>query len=474
VLFSEINAVMANAAKGDFSTRVTMQTSGIYLVLKNSVNAAMDNLNAAISDVLRASDSLSKNNLTQLVEGNHHGDLEKLKVGMNTAIAALNQSFGLVRAQTQEVAISSTQVAQANNNLSKRIQEQAVALEETASAMEELTAQVYQSAQHASNASCLAKESQSHVQQGAAAMTEAIDAMDGIRLVSKQITGIITIIDSIAFQTNLLALNAAVEAARAGEHGRGFAVVASEVRSLAQKSADAAKEIKQLIDVTSAKINEGTQKVKTTGASLTMITGKFDQMVVLVEQITHNANEQAQGLGQTNTAIAKIDHAVQQGASAVQENASLAQYLGEVANNLDQMSARFQINQQLSALPVELDDESLPLALVVEDNLPSQKIAVALLKRQGYRVDTADSGRAAVELASRKSYTVILMDIEMRDGNGLNATEKLRQMGVTSTIIAVTATKGHLQATIDAGMDGFILKPITPQELEGVLVSIRR
>jgi methyl-accepting chemotaxis protein len=169
--------------------------------------------------------------------------------------------------------------------------------------------------------------------------------MSEIQAVSSQITGIVSLIDSIAFQTNLLALNAAVEAARAGEHGRGFAVVASEVRALAGKSADAAKDIKGLIDQTAQKIHFGTEKVHETGRMLNGIMGHFDQMVGLVAQISVNASEQAQGLEQSNQAIAEIDQAVQQGANLVQENASLAQYLGGVATSLDTLVSGFKLDQ---------------------------------------------------------------------------------------------------------------------------------
>jgi methyl-accepting chemotaxis protein len=468
---SRISDALDKLAVGLFDVRVdTTGLSGFTLTLSNNINKAIATLNAAVTDVVKAADALAKGDLTETVRGQYQGDLAKIKNAMNQAIGSLNQSFGEVRRQATEVAQSSSQVSEANISLSYRIQEQAAAIEQTASAMEELTAQVQQAAESAGSANQLACSSSEEVRAGAQVMGQAITAMGEIQAVSSQITGIVSLIDSIAFQTNLLALNAAVEAARAGEHGRGFAVVASEVRALAGKSADAAKDIKGLIDQTAQKIHFGTAKVQETGMMLDGIMGHFDKMVGLVAQISVNASEQAQGLEQTNQAVAEIDQAVQQGANLVQENASLAQYLGGVATSLDELVSGFKLDQyQSSKLPEDISH--LPKALVVDDNLPSQKLAVALLKLNGYAVDAVSSGNQALALAKTKSYSyeLVLMDLQMKDGNGFDATKTMRNAGCRAQIIAVTADKSLEHEAQRAGVDGFLVKPLRPDSLKQLL-----
>ncbi len=257
--------------------------------------------------------------------------------------------------------------------------------------MEQLNSQIQQSASQAVKSSELAHIAKDGVRSGSVAMHESIEAMYAIQKVSEQITGIVTIIDSIAFQTNLLALNAAVEAARAGEHGRGFAVVASEVRALAGKSAEAAKDIKGLIEQTTARIQDGTVKVRRTGDVLDGIIGQVDEMAVLITDIASNAREQAVGLNQMNDAIVAIDHAVQESAALVEENVSLAEYLGEVSQTLDGLVGQFQLGKcdenKQSALNQAYNSDHI--VLVVDDAIVNQKVAVSMLRKLGYDTDTA-------------------------------------------------------------------------------------
>jgi methyl-accepting chemotaxis protein len=466
----DINLVMTKMNAGDFNARVHGEAHGELQHLKTAVNDSMTSLSTAVSAVVTLAQALAKGDLTARVEGRYQGDLASIQAAMNAAVTSLNQSFSSVKMQSGEVRASASQVSDANGALSSRIQQQAAALEETASAMEELTAQVHNAAQSSQSAAQLAHHSASDVRAGSIIMNEAITSMNDIREVSQRITGIVSLIDSIAFQTNLLALNAAVEAARAGEHGRGFAVVASEVRALAGKSADAAKDIKGLIDQTAEKINQGTEKVQATGAMLNGILTKFDQMAGLVSQISDNSREQALGIEQSNQAISEIDRAVQQGAAVVLENAALANYLGEVAGSLDQLVSHFKLDASQVARQASVEDMSLPSALVVDDNIPSQKLAVSLLKANGYRVDAVSSGRQAIALANQ-DYELVLMDIQMADGNGLDAMRSMRERGSRSKIFAVSAEKSYEQQALQSGADGFVLKPLRPENVRQLLSS---
>lgn len=223
------------------------------------------------------------------------------------------------------------------------LQRQAGALEETASTMEEINQQVHEASYQAQQSTSLVQQSAQTVNQSMKAMQSAIQTMQSIKDASQQITGIVGIIDSIAFQTNLLALNAAVEAARAGEHGRGFAVVASEVRTLAGKSADAAQDIKKLIAQTAERINKGTEEVEHTGKMLSDVVSSVASVEGLIVAMSHNAKEQTHALSQIGDAINTIDKGAQQSAALVEESAALSEHLGEVANKLDATVGEFSL-----------------------------------------------------------------------------------------------------------------------------------
>jgi methyl-accepting chemotaxis protein len=473
VIIQDINIVMANLNEGDFSARVNSDAQGELLRLKENMNESMSRLEMAISGISTITTAQANGDFTQRCTANFRGQLKTLQDSINHSLQSMNTSFASVRSQAGEVATSAKQVSEANVSLSNQIQQQAAALEETAAAMEELTSQIQQATESSNSATTLASASATEVRSGSVVMAEAIDAMTEVRTVTNQITGIVTLIDSIAFQTNLLALNAAVEAARAGEHGRGFAVVASEVRALAGKSADAAKDIKALIDQTTAKIYMGTEKVQETGGMMTGVLTRFDQIVDLIAQINHTSREQTLGLSQTNKAISDIDRAVQQGAATVLENASLAQYLGGVAASLDQLVASFKLDSS-QVINVEIkEDLNAPMALVVDDNLPSQKLAASLLKANGYRVKVASSGHEAVKIAQQGgAFSVVLMDIQMNDGDGFEAINIMRSKGCHAKIITVSADKNFEQRSYKMGADAFVLKPLRPEGLRQALNGV--
>jgi methyl-accepting chemotaxis protein len=243
------------------------------------------------------------------------------------------------------VADTSGRILQGSLDLSQRTEEQATTLEQTASSMEQLTTTVAQNAEHARQASQLALDASGVARRGGQAVDQVVRTMDEISDASRKITEIIGVIDGIAFQTNILALNAAVEAARAGEQGRGFAVVASEVRSLAQRSAEAAKEIKALIGTSVEKVESGSRLVADAGQTMGEIVASVKRVSDMIGEISSAAGEQSQGIGQVNTAVAQLDQATQQNAALVEQSAAAAESLKAQARQLADTVQRFRLEE---------------------------------------------------------------------------------------------------------------------------------
>jgi methyl-accepting chemotaxis protein len=256
-----------------------------------------------------------------------------------------------VVAGARSVADTSAQIAQGNQDLSQRTEMQASTLEETASSMEELTSTVHASADNARQASALAVGASQVARKGGDAVGQVVSTMGGITEASRRIADIIGVIDGIAFQTNILALNAAVEAARAGEQGRGFAVVAAEVRSLAQRSADAAREIKGLIGNSVEKVEAGTRLADAAGETMKEVVASITRVSDLIADIAAASQEQSSGIAQVNTAINQMDAVVQQNATLVEEAAAAAESLTRQASVLLQAAAWFKVDgEQLPTL----------------------------------------------------------------------------------------------------------------------------
>jgi methyl-accepting chemotaxis protein len=302
-----------------------------------------------IQKSLALAQAAAQGDLTLNVDMQGKDETAKLLESLKAMQGSLGKVVGGVRHNAQGVATASAEIAQGNSDLSQRTEQQASALEQTAASMEELGSTVRQNADNAKQANQLAMSASSVAVQGGEVVSQVVETMKGINDSSKRIADIISVIDSIAFQTNILALNAAVEAARAGEQGRGFAVVASEVRSLAQRSAEAAKEIKGLINTSVERVEQGTMLVDKAGATMNEIVSSIKRVTDIVGEISAASTEQSAGVGQVSQAVSQMDQATQQNAALVEQSAAAAESLKNQAQQLVQSVAVFKLGQQDSA-----------------------------------------------------------------------------------------------------------------------------
>ncbi|MEN9436081.1 MAG: hypothetical protein RIR09_736 [Pseudomonadota bacterium] len=281
------------------------------------------------------------------------GDTHSLMASLSAMQASLTSVVSTVRHGSEGVATASAEIAQGNNDLSARTEQQASALEQTAASMEELGSTVKQNADSARQANQLAQSASTVAVKGGEVVGQVVETMKGINESSRKIADIISVIDGIAFQTNILALNAAVEAARAGEQGRGFAVVASEVRSLAGRSAEAAKEIKTLINASVERVEHGTTLVDQAGVTMAEVVGSIRRVTDIMGEISAASSEQASGVAQVGEAVVQMDQATQQNAALVEEMAAAASSLKGQAQELVQAVAFFKVDSgnQHTGLP---------------------------------------------------------------------------------------------------------------------------
>lgn len=349
-LIEQVGGVVDAAKAGDLQDRIDLVgAEGVVKQLGEKINDLLTNIEGPINSTVELASALANGDLSHQIQGSYQGRFEELQNGLNDAVNNLGTMMAQTKVAVDNVSSGSSQIYQGSVALNDRTQNQAASLQETAASMEQMTATVKQNADNAQQATKVTQDSANLAHNGVSVMENAISAMERISESSAKINDIIGLIDSIAFQTNLLALNAAVEAARAGEHGRGFAVVAGEVRTLAQKSADAAKDIRDLIEDTVKQVSEGSEHVKGSGESLNEIVDSINGINQIIEEIANSSMEQSEGIVQVNAAINQIDSAVQQNAAMVEETAATAEELGSMSKTMADNVSKFTLSQQALA-----------------------------------------------------------------------------------------------------------------------------
>lgn len=340
----------------DFAARVRWFLIAIVLI---TVTVAVAVIWGVTVNVLRPLDRLvgyfekmAQGDLSQQITAPGNNEIGRLYVAMAHMQSSLSETVGVVRSSGASIHERSQQIASGNNDLSSRTEQQASSLEETASSMEQLASTVEHNADNARQASQLAQNATLTARRSGEEVGGIVETMQDINASSHQVADIITVIDNIAFQTNILALNASVEAARAGEHGKGFAVVAQEVRSLASRSANAAKEIRTLIDRSLGTVDAGTQCVNQAGKTMQALVDAVQRVSDIMDEIAAASEEQSNGIGQVNQAVAQMDQVIQQNAQLVQHAAHSANELESEAARLRNAVERFQVAHSATPLPI--------------------------------------------------------------------------------------------------------------------------
>ena len=335
------------ASRTQASTMTFVYLALAALILAVSLGAFLFMNRVVLRPLRSVSDSFDKiagGDLTVRVEATSSNEIGQLMAAVKRMQESLTRTVAAVRRGVDEINVGAREISAGNTDLSSRTEQQAASLEETAASMEQLASTVKQNADNARQANQLAASASDVAERGGSAVSEVVSTMQGISASSRKISEIVSVIDGIAFQTNILALNAAVEAARAGEQGKGFAVVAGEVRSLAQRSAQAAKEIKGLIEDSVTKVGAGSQQVERAGATMQEIVASVKRVTDIMGEISAASEEQSSGIDQVNRAVSQMDEVTQQNAALVEEAAAAAGSLQEQAERLVQAVAVFKIN----------------------------------------------------------------------------------------------------------------------------------
>ncbi len=350
---SEIRRLATAAAAGDFSLRGDEDRFAYdFRDMVAGLNRLMQTTDENLVQVSTLLQAISRGDLTVRMQGDFHGVFARMRDDCNATVDQLKQIVGRIQSSASSINLAAGEIASGNTDLSRRTEQQAANLEETAASMEELTSTVKQNAEHARQANQLAIGAHGVASQGGEVVGQVVTTMSAIEASSKKIAEIISVIDGIAFQTNILALNAAVEAARAGEQGRGFAVVASEVRTLAQRSAGAAKEIKGLIEDSVGKVADGSALVRQAGTTMGEIVASVQRVTDIMADISAASQEQSSGIEQVNQAVVQMDETTQQNAALVEEASAAARSMEEQANLLTEAVSVFRTGAAAAAVSV--------------------------------------------------------------------------------------------------------------------------
>jgi methyl-accepting chemotaxis protein len=345
---NEIQRLVNAANAGDFSVRGEADRFQFaFREMVDGLNQLMRVTDSGLRDFGRLAGALSQGDLTDHVTGDYKGQFGTMKDALNSTVESLSGLVGQIKGSTDSINTAAREIAAGNSDLSARTEQQAASLEETAASMEELTATVRQNAENARSANQLAIGAAEVAEKGGQVVDKVIHTMSEIDSSSKKIADIISVIDGIAFQTNILALNAAVEAARAGEQGRGFAVVASEVRSLAQRSANAAKEIKTLITDSVDKVRSGSELVDQAGRTMHEVLNSVKRVTDIMGEISAASAEQSSGIEQVSATVTQMDQTTQENAAMVEEATAAARSLENQAGGLAEAVQRFKLSEDV-------------------------------------------------------------------------------------------------------------------------------
>jgi len=392
-IVAEVAEVAKAASEGDLDRRIDLAgKDGFLLSLCDGVNNLVKLTGIALNDVASVLSSVARGDLTQRITNNYAGVFGQLKSDVNQTADKLFEIVTNINSAAGQIGSAASEVAAGSQDLSERSEQQASALEETAASMEELAATVRQNAANAQQANQLAAGAREVAAGGGQVVADAIGAMGRIESSSQKIEDIVGMIDEIAFQTNLLALNAAVEAARAGDAGKGFAVVAQEVRNLAQRSAQASKEIKTLIAESSTQVRSGADLVKGAGKTLEDILGSVKRVADIVAEIAAASSEQASGIDQVNSAVSQMDEMTQQNAALVEESAAAAHALEDQSRELNRLMGFFHTGNDNSAAQAE--------QVVARSTKPAVKAKPAVKPALKLAVKAAPMRKPAVKSAS--------------------------------------------------------------------------
>jgi methyl-accepting chemotaxis protein len=371
----EIAALVNKVADGDLTGRISESgKDGFFLSTSQELNRLAATLQTMAGELAEVMGAMAQGDVTRSVRGEYHGVFGQLKSSANGMAERLREFAGRLTQTTQSVKAASTEISTGSQNLASRTESQAASIEETAASMHEVTTTVKQNADNAQAANQLAVAARDTAEKGGNVVADAVKAVTQIEESARKISDIVGLIDEIAFQTNLLALNASVEAARAGEAGKGFAVVAQEVRALAQRSANASKDIKALITDSNAQVKTGATLVNQTGGSLTDIVNAIKKVSDIVAEIAAASREQATGLDQINTAVGSMDEMTQRNAALVEETTAAAQSLNTQAGQLAELVGFFKV---AGGLPAAATPAARPAAAAPRKAAAAPPVAAA-------------------------------------------------------------------------------------------------